>query len=48
MVRRDDGKEKITWEQRTEKGDIPTTFNDELAGGIGHWIPEPASALKKK
>ena len=47
MVRRDDGTEKITWNERAKKGNIPTTFNDELAGGIGHWIPEPKSALKK-
>lgn len=48
MVRKDEGKEKITWHERTEKGNIPTTFNDKLAGGIHHWIPEPAAALKKK
>jgi len=47
MVRRDDGKQKVSWEQRTEKGEIPTTFNDDLAGGIGHWVPEPKEALKK-
>lgn len=48
MVRRDDGKQHLTWKERTEKGNIPTTFNDELAGGLHHWVPEPADALKKK
>lgn len=48
MVRKDDGKEKITWHERTEKGNIPTTFNDKLAGGIHHWVPEPKEALNTK
>ena len=47
MERRDDGKEQVTWKQRTEKGNIPTTFNDKLAGGLGHWIPDPKDALNK-
>lgn len=48
MVRKDDGRLTETWHDRVAKGHIPTTFNDELAGGIGHWIPEPAEALKRK
>ena len=48
MERRDDGKEKLTWKERTEAGNIPVTFNDELAGGLHHWVPEPAEALTKK
>ena len=48
MVRQDDGKEVVTWRQRTEAGDIPKTFNDELAGGLGHRIPEPREALDRK
>jgi dihydropyrimidine dehydrogenase (NAD+) subunit PreA len=48
MVRKDDGKQHLTWKERTEKGNIPTTFNDELAGGLHHWVPEPKDALKKK
>lgn len=47
MERRDDGTENLTWSQRTDAGDIPTTFNDEKAGGIGHWVPKPTDALKK-
>jgi dihydropyrimidine dehydrogenase (NAD+) subunit PreA len=48
MVRKDDGKDFATWKQRTDKGNIPTTFNDELAGGVDHHIPEPKEALNKK
>lgn len=48
MQRRDDGKQTLTWKDRTLAGDIPTTFNDELAGGLHHWVPEPAAALSKK
>lgn len=48
MQRKDDGKENITWKERTLAGDIPKTFNDELAGGLHHWVPEPVHALSKK
>jgi len=48
MERRDDGKELITWKERTANDDIPTTFNDDRAGGKGHWVPQPSDALKKK
>lgn len=47
MIRKDNGKKVETWKTRSEKGNIPTSFNDKLAGGLHHWIPEPASALKK-
>ncbi len=47
MVRKDDGKQVVTWRDRTEADNVPTTFNDELAGGIGHWVPDPKDALKK-
>jgi len=47
MVERDTGKPSETWNQRVEKGTIPTEFNDKLAGGIGHFTPKPADALKK-
>lgn len=40
--------EPVTWEQLTEAGNIPTTFNDPRAGGNGHHVPEPASALKRR
>jgi dihydropyrimidine dehydrogenase (NAD+) subunit PreA len=48
MDRRDDGAEILTWKDRTLAGNIPTTFNDDLAGGLHHWVPEPEDALKKK
>ncbi len=48
MERRDDGKQHLTWGERTAAGNIPKTFNDELAGGLHHWVPEPAEALVKK
>ncbi|MBL7946631.1 MAG: NAD-dependent dihydropyrimidine dehydrogenase subunit PreA [Flavobacteriales bacterium] len=48
MERRDDGKEHLTWGERTAAGNIPKTFDDPLAGGLHHWVPEPAEALAKK
>lgn len=45
MDRKDDGKEKLTWKERTLAGNIPTKFNDDLAGGLHHWVPEPEEAL---
>jgi len=47
MERRDDGKEHLTWGDRTRAGNIPKTFDDPLAGGLHHWVPEPAEALVK-
>jgi dihydropyrimidine dehydrogenase (NAD+) subunit PreA len=38
----------VTWEELTEAGEIPSSFNDPRAGGNGHYVPEPASALKKR
>lgn len=46
MERRDDGTNTVTWSERTAKGDIPVTFNDDRAGGLGHYVPKPADALK--
>jgi dihydropyrimidine dehydrogenase (NAD+) subunit PreA len=47
MVRKDGGGEAVSWKDRTEAENIPTTFNDELAGGLGHWTPDPKDALKR-
>jgi len=47
MVRRDDGSQKTTWKQRTDAGHVPVSFDDELAGGLGHSIPNPPEALRK-
>lgn len=48
MVQTDDGKDHITWKERTEAGTIPNSFNDQRGGGVGHYIPAPADALKKR
>ena len=48
MDRRDDGTQHLTWGERTLAGNIPKVFNDELAGGLHHWVPEPLDALKTK
>lgn len=45
MIRKDNGKEHVTWKERTEKGVVPVEFNDKLAGGIGHHIPDPKEAI---
>ena len=47
MKRVDDQTENITWKERTAANNIPTTFDDDLAGGRGHYVPEPSEALKK-
>ncbi|MBK8581932.1 MAG: NAD-dependent dihydropyrimidine dehydrogenase subunit PreA [Flavobacteriales bacterium] len=47
MERRDDGKQHLTWGDRTREGNLPKTFDDPLAGGLHHWVPEPAEALAK-
>jgi dihydropyrimidine dehydrogenase (NAD+) subunit PreA len=47
MERRDDGKGHSTWHERTLAGDIPESFNDERAGGMHHWVPQPADAISK-
>ena len=46
MVRSDDGSKQLTWQERTDQETIPTTFNDDRAGGKGHYVPEPTKALK--
>ncbi|WP_324676999.1 NAD-dependent dihydropyrimidine dehydrogenase subunit PreA [Hymenobacter sp. GOD-10R] len=48
MDRTDAGTEHLTWKERTAANNIPTTFNDERAGGLHHWVPEPAAALGKE
>ena len=47
MERRDDGIQHETWKERGIACNIPTTFNDERGGGVGHYIPAPSEALKK-
>lgn len=40
MVRRDDGSRTETWKDYVENDKAPTSFNDDRAGGKGHWVPE--------
>jgi dihydropyrimidine dehydrogenase (NAD+) subunit PreA len=47
MVRKDDGKEHLTWKQRTDAYDVPTTFDDMMAGGLSHSVKNPMEAFKK-
>ncbi len=46
MVRRDDGSKDESWKDYMDNDKAPTTFNDDRAGGKGHWVPEPTAALK--
>jgi dihydropyrimidine dehydrogenase (NAD+) subunit PreA len=48
MVQKDDGTEHTTWHERTENDDIPVTFDDDRAGGKGHFVPTPQDALKHR
>jgi dihydropyrimidine dehydrogenase (NAD+) subunit PreA len=48
MDRRDDGKQHLTWKERTAANNVPTTFNDPLAGGLHHWVPTPSQAFETK
>lgn len=48
MVKKDDGKQHVTWAELGENGGQPTVFDDEKAGGRHHWVPEPADAIKKR
>ena len=47
MIRKDDSK-TVTWHERTEAQNIPTTFDDTLAGGLAHHVPHPTEALKRR
>jgi dihydropyrimidine dehydrogenase (NAD+) subunit PreA len=48
MERVDDGTKHETWKERTLANNIPDTFNDERAGGIGHHYAHPDEGLSKK
>ncbi|GJM30339.1 MAG: dihydropyrimidine dehydrogenase subunit B [Cyclobacteriaceae bacterium] len=47
MVRKDQGQTPETWKDRLSAGNVPTSFNDPLAGGLGHHIPDPEDGIKK-
>ncbi len=46
MERYDDGTQHQTWGELTNAEQIPDTWNDDRAGGKGHYVPEPMDALK--
>ncbi len=48
MEKRDDGTQHLTWAERTEADTIPTDFNDDRAGGKGHFVPTVQDALKHR
>ncbi len=48
MVKRDDGTQHVTWNEKTIAGEIPTTFDDDRAGGKGHFVPTVEDALKHR
>ena len=48
MERRDDGTKHETWGQKTAEDSIPTSFNDDRAGGKHHFVPSVADALKHR
>jgi dihydropyrimidine dehydrogenase (NAD+) subunit PreA len=45
MERKDDGTQHQTWDELTNAEQIPNTWNDNRAGGKGHYVPEPLEAL---
>lgn len=47
MERRDDATQHETWKDKLNKNTAPTEFNDQRGGGVGHYVPAPAEALKK-
>lgn len=48
MVRKDDGSRHENWKDFVVAGKAPETFDDERAGGLGHWVPAPTDGLKKR
>lgn len=48
MERRDDGQKFENWKDYIIQGKAPSEFNDPKGGGVGHYVPEPAEALKKR
>ncbi len=45
MVQTDDGSKHETWDQLTQRNEVPDTFNDPRAGGLHHYVPDPEKAL---
>lgn len=47
MVQTDNGTEFKSWQDKINENSVPTTFNDQRGGGVGHYVPKPSDALKK-
>ena len=47
MVRTDDGSKHKTWDELTKNNEIPDSFDDERAGGLHHYVPEPIKAFEE-
>ncbi len=48
MEKRDDGQQHLTWNDRSLSDDIPTSFDDDRAGGKHHFVPTVEDALKHR
>ena len=48
MEKRDDGTSHITWNDKVQANEVPTTFDDDLAGGKYHFVPTVQDALKHR
>lgn len=47
MVQTDSGTQFKSWQDKMDENSVPTTFNDQRGGGVGHYVPKPSDALKK-
>ncbi len=48
MEQRDDGKQHLSWDDKTIANEVPTSFDDDRAGGKGHFVPTVQDALKHR
>jgi dihydropyrimidine dehydrogenase (NAD+) subunit PreA len=48
MKRVDEGNAFENWKERMDKDNVPTTFNDDRAGGEGHHVPTVHEAWEKR
>ena len=48
MIEIENGSDSSTWDELTSADRIPTTFNDELAGGRHHFVPSVKDAVKQR
>ncbi|CAA6799581.1 MAG: Dihydropyrimidine dehydrogenase [NADP+] (EC [uncultured Aureispira sp.] len=47
MVQTDNGTQFKSWQDKMDENSVPTTFNDQRGGGVGHYVPKVSDALKK-